>query len=198
MHKVEKDLKIIEEILSKSFAEEKYYIVDFVPFTFPNEDYGILEEYLDKNYKKQFSKKIIFLLYSLMFYYDSHLYLEWEVQEPPFPQFYRKDLRNYDLEKLDKLVSHYILENYDGIYLLFKNSENTYSVMHIEGGYDIQFFGINAKTKRYVKDLIKSQGLFLKEIIPDPKDLELFNLADSAAEYIKLKEEYDKLKNESN
>lgn len=99
---------------------------------------------------------------------------------------------------MDKLVTHYILENYDGIYLLFKNSENTYSVMHIEGGYDVQFFNIKEETKKYITELIKSQGLFLKEIMPDPKDLELFNLADTAAEYIKLREEYDKLKNGNN
>lgn len=70
--------------------EEPYYIVDFVPFIFPNEDYAKFESYLDKNYKKYFSKKIIFVLYSLMFYYDSHLYLEWKAEEPPFPEYQKK------------------------------------------------------------------------------------------------------------
>ncbi|MBP2058584.1 hypothetical protein J2Z60_001769 [Lactobacillus colini] len=110
------------------------------------------------------------MLYSLMFYYDSHLYLEWEIAEPPFPQYHKKDLRNYDLDKLDKLISNYILENIDGIYLLFKNSENDHSVMCIQGGYDVQFYHVKNKTLEYISELIKSQGLFIKKIIPDPED----------------------------
>ncbi|MBP2058585.1 hypothetical protein J2Z60_001770 [Lactobacillus colini] len=52
MNKTTKNLKVIENILNKAFTEEEYYIVDFVPFTFPNPDYADLENYLDKNYKK--------------------------------------------------------------------------------------------------------------------------------------------------
>lgn len=191
MHKIDKDLKTIENILSKSFTEEKYYIIDFVPFTFPNQDYANFEDYLDKNYKEEFSKKIIFVLYSLMFYYDSHLYLEWEVEEPPFPQYHKKDLRNYDLDKLDELISNYILKNRDGVYLLFKNSENEYSLMHIQGGYDVQFYNVKNKTQGYIKKLIESQGLFIKEIVPNPEDQEFFSRADTAEEYVNLKNKSD-------
>lgn len=179
MEKLSKDLNQINNILEEAFTKEKYYIVDFIPFSFPNEDYARFENYLDKNYKKQFSKKIIFILYSLMFYYNSHLYLEWDIEEPPFLQYHKKDLRNCDLDKLDELISNYILKNRDGIYLLFKNSENENSVMCVQGGYDVQFYNIKKKTKTYINELIKSQGLFLKGIAPDIKSQELFDQQDS-------------------
>ena len=50
--------------------------LDFVPFIFPNEDFAELANYLDKNYKPDFAKKIAFIAFAIIYNYDSHIFLD--------------------------------------------------------------------------------------------------------------------------
>ncbi len=50
--------------------------LDFVPFTFPNEDFAELADYVDKNYKPVFAKKITFIAFAIIYNYDSRIFLD--------------------------------------------------------------------------------------------------------------------------
>lgn len=48
------------------------------------------------------------------------------------------------------------------------------------------FLILHLKQRKYIKDLIERQGLFLKKIIPDPENQKIYEMADSAQQYIDL------------
>lgn len=152
--------KIIDELMNK-----RGYYVDFVPFVFQNENYTELENFLDKDYKKQYAKKIEFIAFSLMYYYDCHVYLDDELEDNPFLEYRQKDIRNIGLDKLDILIKKMIIENYAGLNIIIDNHDATYSLMRIEDGYQTLFFNISGECLDNVKQLVNHQGLFLKQLI---------------------------------
>lgn len=85
-------------------SKKKCYYVDFVPFTFPDRNYAELDDYLETHYKETSAKKIIFIAFSLMYYYDCHVYLDEKMSES-FSNFKKKDLRNIGLDILDAFIN---------------------------------------------------------------------------------------------
>lgn len=70
--------------LLEQHSQNNYYI-DFSSLTFPNEDYFELEEFLDKYYKKDFSKKIKFIVLSIIYHYKSSIFLDIDVAKALYP-----------------------------------------------------------------------------------------------------------------
>lgn len=152
-------------IINNLLEEKKNnnYYIDFTPFSFPNEDYFELEEFLDKKFKKIFSKKIIFIVFSIIYSYESYIFLDNDSVEPIYPNLINKDIRNIGLEKLESIINKMILENYSALNVLFRNN-NTISLIRIEDGYDTYIFNLSDKEKSKIKSLVDHQGLFLKDM----------------------------------
>lgn len=51
-----------------------HYLMLIVPITFMNEDFDELADYLAINYKPDFAKKIIFIAFTILCYYDSAVF----------------------------------------------------------------------------------------------------------------------------
>lgn len=150
---------IIYNLLEQQ-SQNNYYI-DFSSLTFPNEDYFELEEFLDKHYKKDFSKKIKFIVLSIIFHYKASIFLDNDVAKALYPNLANKDIRNIDLEELTSIIDKMILENYSALNILFSNGDTT-SLLRIEDGYDTYIFNLPDKEKTKIKELIDHQGLFLR------------------------------------
>ena len=156
-----KAFNIIYELLEEN-GNDNYYI-DFSPFTFPSEEYYELEGFLDKHYKKSFSKKVKFIAFSILYNYKSYIFLDTNSAEPIYPDLMNKDLRNIGLDKLASIIDKMILDNYSALNILFCN-DNSISLMRIEDGYDTYIYNLSDKEKTKIKSLIDHQGLFLKKI----------------------------------
>ena len=102
--KPEKAYELIVKLASAKPSHKDDYYIDFVPITFPNEDYSELSEYLNKDFKPHFAKKIIFIAFTILYYYDSHVFLDDTDQKPLYPKLINKDLRRIGLDKLAKLI----------------------------------------------------------------------------------------------
>lgn len=142
------------------------YMVDFVPFTFPNEDYFDLEIFLDKHYKADFAKKIIFIAFAVMYYYDSQVYFNSiaDVSNPIFEKYDGKDLRHNDLEELNKLINTIIMEGYGVDFDIIFKHDKTESMMCIAGDYSVYFFNLTGDAYNNIKQMIEHAGLYLKPI----------------------------------
>lgn len=156
----EKGFDLIDEMLENS---DNGYYIDFVPFTFQNEDYGRLETYLNKHYKLQFANKIKFITFTIIYYYDSYVYLDERVANALYPDLKNKDLRNLELEELANIIDSLIMDDYSGLNVLFKNEDHI-SLLRIEDGFDTYLFNIEGHTHENIESLIEHQGLYLKSI----------------------------------
>lgn len=158
--KADKGLEIIDSIMdNKSIA----YLVDFVPFTFPNEDYFELEKFLEKSYKSKYAEKIVFIAFTLMYYYDCSVFLDNDVEDSIYPDLLNKDLRKIGLDKLESIIKTVIIEDYSALNVVI-NHDNTHSLMRIEDGYQTVFFNVLGKDLKIIKELVTHQGLFLKKV----------------------------------
>lgn len=153
---------IIDDLLENT--KNRNYYIDFVPFTFQNEDYAELEAYLNNHYKKVFAAKIKFIAFSLIYYYDSYIYLDQEVADSLYPDLKDKDLRNIGLERLAGIIDKMIIDNYSGLSILLKVDDH-FSLLRIEDGFDTYLFNVDAKAYKNMNSLIDHQGLYLKTII---------------------------------
>lgn len=155
----------IYDKISQLYNQDKdSYMVDFVPFTFPNEDYFDLEIFLDKHYKADFAKKIIFIAFAVMYYYDSQAYIDRDFSNPDFEKYKNKNLRHNDLEKLNKLLTTIIMEGYMiDFNVIFKHG-NTESMMCIAGDYSVYFFNLTGDTYDKIKQMVDHAGLYLKSL----------------------------------
>lgn len=144
--------------------DQDSYMIDFVPFTFSNEDYFDLEIFLDKHYKADFAKKIIFIAFSVMYYYDSQAYIDRDFSNPDFEKYKNKDLRHYDLEELNELITTIIMEGYGFDFDVIFKHYNTESMMCIADDYSVYFFNLNGDAYDTIKQMINHAGLYLKLI----------------------------------
>ena len=151
---------VIDSILTN---ESETYLVDFVPFTFPNEDYFELEKFLQKSYKAKYAEKVVFIAFTLMYYYDCSVFLDNDVEESIFSDLLNKDLRKIGLNKLEDIIKTIIIEDYSALNIIMKH-DDTYSLMRIEDGYQTLFFNISGKDLRIIKELVNHQGLFFKKV----------------------------------
>lgn len=159
--KAKKAFKIIDDLYEQKNGNN--YFIDFAPFDFPNEDYSELEEYLNVHYKKDFAKKIKFITFAIIYHYKASIFLDNDVTDPIYPDLMNKDLRHLRLEVLAALIDNMVLENYTGLYILFKNNKTT-TLLSIEDGYDSYFFNLPDKEKDVIQSLVDHQGLFLRKI----------------------------------
>ncbi|BDR60975.1 hypothetical protein [Lactobacillus xylocopicola] len=137
------------------------YYIDFVPITFPNEDFAELADYLENHYKPDFANKIVFIAFTIMHYYESYVFLDNTAEEPIYPDLVNKDLRHMGLDELSKLIHKIIIENWSGLYIIFKN-ENQISTMRISDEYDTSFRNLSGNALALVKQLVRQQGIYLK------------------------------------
>lgn len=156
--------KIKDKLLNTEINPKNYYYIDFVPITFPNEDYSELSEYLNKDFKPHFAKKIIFIAFTILYYYDSHVFLDDTDEKPLYPKLINKDLRRIGLDKLAKLIKKIIIENWSALYIIFDDG-NQISIMVIEDGYDTYFKNLSKSSFKMIDQLVSHQGLFLKKYI---------------------------------
>lgn len=159
--------QIIERFLGEEKTNGNDYIIDFVPITFPdadyNKDYPEFQEYLDKHYKSDFAEKIIFIAFTIIFYYDSSIWFDDTFSGTRFDKLQHKDLRYIGLEKLAKIIRILIMENRTGLNILFKNNDQI-SLFRIEDGYDKSFFNLSDEAVPMIKSLVDHEGLYLKKI----------------------------------
>lgn len=154
----QKAYKIIDTLRFKK-PNGNYYL-DFVPFTFPNEDYSELADYLDKTYKPDFAKKITFIAFAIIYNYDSHIFLDPELASS-YPDLASRDLRHEDLGTLASLIEKMIIDNYSAINIMFKH-HGEYSLMRVADEYDTSFFNLTGQKFKMIKSLVDRQGLYLK------------------------------------
>lgn len=158
--KAKNSFELIDSIMNN---ETTAYLVDFVPFTFPNEDYFELEKFLEKSYKSKYAEKIVFISFTLMYYYDCSVFLDNDVEDSIYPDLLNKDLRKIGLDKLENIIKTIIVEDYSALNIIIKNND-AYSLMRIEDGYQTLFFNVSGKDLKIIKELVTHQGLFLKKV----------------------------------
>ncbi|BDR60974.1 hypothetical protein [Lactobacillus xylocopicola] len=161
----EKAINIIDKLLEDHFLGKgkDNYLIDFVPVTFQNDDFNDLAAYLEIHFKPDFVKKITFIAFTIMHYYESYVFLDNHDVEPLYPELINKDLRHLGIEALAKLINKIVIENWSSINILFKN-DGKLSLLRIEDGLDSYFFNLSAGTLEVAKSLVTQQGLYLKLI----------------------------------
>ena len=145
-----------------SETNQGHYYVDFVPITFMNEDFAELADYLAINYKPDFAKKIIFIAFTILCYYDSAVFLP---GDDYLEKYTNKDLRHTDLESIAKEIRDKIIKNRMGLYIFFQTEDKDHiSVMSIEDEYSTHFFGLSGEAQKMIEQLVTHQGLFFKKV----------------------------------
>lgn len=152
----------LDDILDDESVE--CYYVDFFPATFGEEsNFFEFEEFLQKEYYKDFAKKIVFIILGLISYYDSCTYLlDKEFENEKLRDLRHIDLNSLDYDDLNKIINYFVKNEMSGLKVGLKDKKNL-AVLLFDGGLRLSFFNLSSAQKEIVKQLVISQGFFFKK-----------------------------------
>lgn len=163
--------KFINLIDSLIENEGNCYFIDRFPKTILNiEKYDEIEDYYIKTYSKNYSKdmfadelfakKVIKIILTFISYYEVIIYYE-SINNLDFKNF-ENSLNNKGFYKIANLIEYIITKDLSSIHFLLK-SKNSYFLISIKGGYNVEIYSPNNEDLELISILVKNEGLFLRK-----------------------------------
>lgn len=149
--------KKIEELLNLNY----WYIISPYLKIYPYEsDFDSLQDYFEKNYLKDYCESIKKILFMIICYYDSIVYLTEFYEGNPLKSFEKyeyEDFRDKGLDEIARALELVIIKGKMSmnIYIPCKNS-----LIAIESGFDTTIYSEDEEFLKDMENYVKSQGLF--------------------------------------
>lgn len=137
-----------------------YYYLDTVPKTIGREDsyYDGYQDWCDKSYLPAFAESVTRITFAMMEYNYAEVYLEPEFYPKKYSKYVGKNIRNIGFDKLEEIIKHIVLI----IKLVDKKHREFF--IQVKDEWETIFLNLRGKNLKLVKELARSEGLFLQKI----------------------------------
>lgn len=143
-----------------------YYYLDTVPKTIGREDsyYDGYQDWCDKSYLPAFAESVTRITFAMMEYNHAEVYLEPEFYPKKYSKYVGKNIRNIGFDKLEEIIKHIVLKWQGSLIIKLVDKKHREFFIQIKDEWETIFLNLRGKNLKLVKELARSEGLFLQKI----------------------------------
>lgn len=164
--KVLKEIKEMEKIIEFLVENTPYYYLDTLPETIGREDsyYDGYQDWCDKSYLPAFAESVTRITFAMMEYNYAEVYLEPEFYPKKYSKYVGKNIRNIGFDKLEEIIKHIVLKWQGSLIIKLVDKKHREFFIQIKDEWETIFLNLRGKNLKLVKELARSEGLFLQKI----------------------------------
>lgn len=157
------EMNLIIEFLTDNTV---YYYLDTVPKTIGREDsyYDGYQDWCDKSYLPAFAESVTRITFAMMEYNYAEVYLEPEFYPKKYSKYVGKNIRNIGFDKLEEIIKHIVLKCQGSLIIKLVDKKHREFFIQIKDEWETIFLNLRGKNLKLVKELARSEGLFLQKI----------------------------------
>ncbi|MGO4981087.1 hypothetical protein [Lactobacillus amylovorus] len=157
------EMNLIIEFLTDNTV---YYYLDTVPKTIGREDsyYDDYQDWCDKSYLPAFAESVTRITFAMMEYNYAEVYLEPEFYPKKYSKYVGKNIRNIGFDKLEEIIKHIVLKWQGSLIIKLVDKKHREFFIQIKDEWETIFLNLRGKNLKLVKELVRSEGLFLQKI----------------------------------
>ncbi len=157
------EMNLIIEFLTDNTV---YYYLDTVPKTIGREDsyYDGYQDWCDKSYLPAFAESVTRITFAMMEYNYAEVYLEPEFYPKKYSKYVGKNIRNIGFDKLEEIIKHIVLKWQGSLTIKLVDKKHREFFIQIKDEWETIFLNLRGKNLKLVKELARSEGLFLQKI----------------------------------
>ena len=157
------EMNLIIEFLTDNTV---YYYLDTVPKTIGREDsyYDGYQDWCDKSYLPAFVESVTRITFAMMEYNYAEVYLEPEFYPKKYSKYVGKNIRNIGFDKLEEIIKHIVLKWQGSLIIKLVDKKHREFFIQIKDEWETIFLNLRGKNLKLVKELARSEGLFLQKI----------------------------------
>lgn len=157
------EMNLIIEFLTDNTV---YYYLDTVPKTIGREDsyYDGYQDWCDKSYLPAFAESVTRITFAMMEYNYAEVYLEPEFYPKKYSKYVGKNIRNIGFDKLEEIIKHIVLKGQGSLIIKLVDKKHREFFIQIKDEWETIFLNLRGKNLKLVKELARSEGLFLQKI----------------------------------
>lgn len=157
------EMNLIIEFLTDNTV---YYYLDTVPKTIGREDsyYDGYQDWCDKSYLPAFAESVTRITFAMMEYNYTEVYLEPEFYPKKYSKYVGKNIRNIGFDKLEEIIKHIVLKWQGSLIIKLVDKKHREFFIQIKDEWETIFLNLRGKNLKLVKELARSEGLFLQKI----------------------------------
>ena len=161
-------IKEIEEMnrIIEFLTDNTVYYLDTVPKTIGREDsyYDGYQDWCDKSYLPAFAESVTRITFAMMEYNYAEVYLEPEFYPKKYSKYVGKNIRNIGFDKLEEIIKHIVLKWQGSLIIKLVDKKHREFFIQIKDEWETIFLNLRGKNLKLVKELARSEGLFLQKI----------------------------------
>ena len=157
------EMNLIIEFLTDNTV---YYYLDTVPKTIGREDsyYDGYQDWCDKSYLPAFAESVTRITFAMMEYNYAEVYLEPEFYPKKYSKYVGKNIRNIGFDKLEEIIKHIVLKWQGSLIIKLVDKKHREFFIQIKDEWETILLNLRGKNLKLVKELARSEGLFLQKI----------------------------------
>ncbi|MEE8822914.1 MAG: hypothetical protein SOI51_05690 [Lactobacillus amylovorus] len=161
-----KEIEEMNRIIEFLTDNTVYYYLDTVPKTIGREDsyYDGYQDWCDKSYLPAFSESVTRITFAMMEYNYAEVYLEPEFYPKKYSKYVGKNIRNIGFDKLEEIIKHIVLKWQGSLIIKLVDKKHREFFIQIKDEWETIFLNLRGKNLKLVKELARSEGLFLQKI----------------------------------
>lgn len=161
-----KEIEEMNRIIEFLTDNTVYYYLDTVPKTIGREDsyYDGYQDWCDKSYLPAFAESVTRITFAMMEYNYAEVYLEPEFYPKKYSKYVGKNIRNIGFDKLEEIIKHIVLKGQGSLIIKLVDKKHREFFIQIKDEWETIFLNLRGKNLKLVKELARSEGLFLQKI----------------------------------
>jgi hypothetical protein len=161
-----KEIEEMNRIIEFLTDNTVYYYLDTVPKTIGREDsyYDGYQDWCDKSYLPAFAESVTRITFAMMEYNYAEVYLEPEFYPKKYSKYVGKNIRNIGFDKLEEIIKHIVLKWQGSLIIKLVDKKHREFFIQIKDEWETIFLNLRGKNLKLVKELARSEGLFLQKI----------------------------------
>lgn len=161
-----KEIEEMNRIIEFLTDNTVYYYLDTVPKTIGREDsyYDGYQDWCDKSYLPAFAESVTRITFAMMEYNYAEVYLEPEFYPKKYSKYVGKNIRNIGFDKLEEIIKHIVLKWQGSLIIKLVDKKHREFFIQIKDEWKTIFLNLRGKNLKLVKELARSEGLFLQKI----------------------------------
>lgn len=155
-----KEIEEMNRIIEFLTDNTVYYYLDTVPKTIGREDsyYDGYQDWCDKSYLPAFAESVTRITFAMMEYNYAEFYPK------KYSKYVGKNIRNIGFDKLEEIIKHIVLKWQGSLIIKLVDKKHREFFIQIKDEWETIFLNLRGKNLKLVKELARSEGLFLQKI----------------------------------
>lgn len=161
-----KEIEEMENIIEFLVNNTTYYYLDTVPETIGSEEsyYDGYQSWRDKSYLPAFAKSVTRIAFAMMEYNYAEVYLDPIFKGSKYDKYVGKNIRNIGFDKLEKIIEHIVLKWQGSLIIKLIDKKHREFFIQIKDEWETTFLNLKGRNLKLVKELARSEGLFLQKV----------------------------------